>query len=343
MKKIGIGIILIGLGIVVGWIGNDILSFLNDYVSPKGVRSERHMSKLHNFDETPFWISKDKIGYVSNSQIWMVELDKLDHIQLSVTGECSSFPPFPIAIADKYVVFIGNTGYLWIVDIATKREKLLVKKKIRWFSSISDRESISYIIEGEKYLHVLNLQTGVDSRIEESIQPYWSWSPDGKRIIYRGRKWWSWSPDGEKIAYRGCEEICIMNVTTGKIKKIAKGGFYPSWSPCGDKIIFFRPCKKIGIWEIWIINHDGKGERLLDKCEKNTGVRKHKIISWSPNGKQFTYDDDKKNGIIWVINVENKKKIRLSKSPYCSSPAWSPDGKRIVFDRLGRIFVATLD
>ncbi|PIX17153.1 hypothetical protein COZ71_04810 [Candidatus Desantisbacteria bacterium CG_4_8_14_3_um_filter_40_12] len=25
------------------------------------------------------------------------------------------------------------------------------------------------------------------------------------------------------------------------------------------------------------------------------------------------------------------------------SPAWSPDGKRIVFDRLGRIFVATLD
>ena len=86
--------------------------------------------------------------------------------------------------------------------------------------------------------------------------------------------------------------------------------------------------------DLHTVRTDGSGQRLL--------VRGAEGPAWSPDGRQIAFWSHK--GGIWVIRSDGTGLRRLTKplansdshAPCCGSddhPSWSPDGKRIVFQR----------
>ena len=94
---------------------------------------------------------------------------------------------------------------------------------------------------------------------EEERAP--DWSPDGKSIVYSGRK-------GEVVEGRlfGTFEICIINadgsgekrITTNKVPELTI-----TWSPDGKQLIFQRAVGGVGQFQLFTINADGTGEKQI--------------------------------------------------------------------------------
>lgn len=100
----------------------------------------------------------------------------------------------------------------------------------------------------------------------------------------------------------------------------------PQISPDGKRIVYQRRGFDIMTdgtnSEIWIVNTDGSGHRLLIEGSSSSP-------QWSPNGSQLAYTS---GGQIHVYDFANKQSTEISsleRSP--SGISWSPDGKHIAF------------
>jgi TolB protein len=156
----------------------------------------------------------------------------------------------------------------------------------------------------------------------------------------------AWSPDGTKIAFvsnRGSSsDIYIMDPEGAEEKRIASGA-QPAWSPDGRKIAY------VSGNDIYVIEADGAGapKRLT------SGQRQDRHPTWSPDGSRIAFaryvpdleDPDADSG-IYAMNPDGSEVTRLTKAhpyaPFDDWPDWSPDGRRIVFQRGSDIFVLNL-
>jgi TolB protein len=136
-----------------------------------------------------------------------------------------------------------------------------------------------------------------------------------------------------------------MNADGSGERKLTSGG-NPAWSPDGRRIAFTDD--RDGNAGIYVINADGTEQRLL----MTAAVSYFSGPVWSPNGEKiaFTIEHPKAPGAqtrsleIYVMNADGSGQRRLTRItgsnfvPF-SSPAWSPDGKRITFVRNGQVWV----
>lgn len=78
--------------------------------------------------------------------------------------------------------------------------------------------------------------------------------------------------------------------------------------------------------EIYRINDDGSGERLLVPSGGRNPV-------WSPNGDKIAYEvvSGEAASDIWVMDADGSGKQRLTTSGKASSPSWSPDSRKIAY------------
>ncbi len=155
-----------------------------------------------------------------------------------------------------------------------------------------------------------------------------------------------------KIAFMttrdGNAEIYLMDVDGGNQINLTNNNaddYYPTWSPDGNRIAFvsYRDSEyeNTGDWvpEIYILNIDGSNPVRLTNNDINEGS-----ISWSPDGEKFVFtaDWDKvryenplinwKGVEIGVMDADGSNLIRLTTNAFRDdSPAWSPDGSKIVF------------
>ena len=144
-----------------------------------------------------------------------------------------------------------------------------------------------------------------------------------------------WSPDGSRIAFfsnrPGRDDIFVIDVSGENLTNLTQSPEIhervPSWSPDGTHILYaswddhFHTLRLADGHRAQVIQDDGD-RRLPD---------------WSPNGKQITFAGDVQGKIdnldIYLMDIGTGVETRLTIHPDVDySPAWSPDGRHIVFE-----------
>ena len=201
-------------------------------------------------------------------------------------------------------------------------------------------EIIAFTSDRDGNLEIYVMKADGSDQVNLTNNPGLDWYPDV-------------SPDGTKVlfgSYRNPsddddEDIFVMNTDGTDVTNLTNQpsvDMFASWSPSGSKIAFAS--YRDGIQDLYIMNADGTGTvRITDDPEPDFHPR------WSPDGSRIVYmrvDPWPKGTIgtpcgtygldceIYVVNVDGLGKTNLtSNSAIDGYPDWSPDGRRIVFNR----------
>lgn len=166
-----------------------------------------------------------------------------------------------------------------------------------------------------------------------------SWSPDGKTIAFSRATRWGTA--------EGSLAIYLMDPDGSNQREIASEGAAvflsgPSWFPDGKRIAYTRTSfnEYPPVSAVYVMDADGSNRRkLIDDAFRP---------AWSPDGKTIAFLTDRdKNGRclfhdctgyaseLYVADADGTQLRRLThtKAPE-GDPAWSPDGRRLAFDRI---------
>lgn len=169
----------------------------------------------------------------------------------------------------------------------------------------------------------------------------WVMAPDGfnQRQVTRigGCRHPSWSPDGTELVFSGWRDdgwaLYAVSFSGGGLRRLTTGpGDYdPEWSPEGERIIFRR-----------------SDELDSDICVLDLGTESvARVISgptfdfdpsWHPDGRRIIFvrspNHDGPEAGIYMANADGTGVHRsFSIEERCESPRFSPDGRRIAFQR----------
>lgn len=252
-----------------------------------------------------------------------------------------------------------------------------------------------YIVEEKPDTTVHWLQSEID------CMP--AWSSDGSKIIYmrekaesaRDTSWvfgafirdvnlerdtciwpnarfdgFSWSPDSRRVAIAHEDQIYVYDFDTDSLRQITfrNRNFSVSWSPCGDKLVFFArlggPGMQIydfaadSIYAVAGRDQSRSGDWLpncstlvlMDSCREVTcGLFAYDLyldslrliskgpgfkmdVSASPDGHSVVYSADYN---LWHVNLADGNLVQLT-TEGGDCPEWSPDSQWIVYTKTDR-------
>jgi hypothetical protein len=194
--------------------------------------------------------------------------------------------------------------------------------------SALDGKTIRRLIRGERNVHFENIP---------SLNSSLAWSPDGSTIAMT-------------VKSGGHDLVYLVRAKDGKVTREfdlkCDATLYPAWSPVSDSLVVVgvkdaRP-------DLYLINtRTGDTRRLTDDTYDE------KEPTWSPDGRRITFSSDRGAPVVLhpirqergygaygiyeleVTTGEIKKVLDTHGDD--TSPAWSPDGRKLAFitDRSG--------
>ena len=152
-----------------------------------------------------------------------------------------------------------------------------------------------------------------------------------------------WSPDGTQIVFQDNYDIVIVNADGSNRHAITDSTAYdlePAWSPDGSKIVFSRdPLDDGGLLfgRLSTMSIDGSNLQFLP----NAFQGQEYAPKWSPLGDKILfvieYTDSVPDSVIYVTNADGSNDRLFDATPnayeYRNKPSWSPDGRKILFDK----------
>lgn len=161
------------------------------------------------------------------------------------------------------------------------------------------------------------------------------------------------SPDGDQVAYTWNRtenpenndwHIYLKSIGPGKPLRLTAGpGWYPAWSRDGRVIAFLR--FRDSAEDIYVVPSLGGAAR---KVSEGFAVSK---ISWSPDGRFIAAAAITRSepSSLYLVDVENGDRLRLTTPPNVKpssafivagdiNPAFSPDGRSLLFTRSGAAY-----
>jgi Tol biopolymer transport system component/DNA-binding winged helix-turn-helix (wHTH) protein len=159
----------------------------------------------------------------------------------------------------------------------------------------------------------------------------------------------AFSPDGKLLAYVAQDEkqrnfnVYVKLIGAGRPLRLtsnAEQERFPAWSPDGRYIAFLR--RTVQGNDVYVVPALGGSERRLTHLAfYDHPASIISSLSWSPDGKLLAIGDQtssKEPISIFLISVEDGSKRKVTSPPADSMgdicPAFSPDGRTLVFIRL---------
>jgi len=152
----------------------------------------------------------------------------------------------------------------------------------------------------------------------------------------------SWSPDGRRLVYRRANEsgngLAIVEVATGEVSTLTEAlDNFPSWCATGDTIVFTRRVE--ADYELFSIRSDGS---QLTRLTFTPGNDAHPTCS--PDGRWIAFSGSEGGfkdeaalhppniqpyGEIYVIRADGTDRRRLTDDPFeNATTAWVPQRQR---------------
>jgi hypothetical protein len=145
----------------------------------------------------------------------------------------------------------------------------------------------------------------------------------------------SLSPNGTKVVFQrdaSDESGKTFGIWTAKtdgshLRRLAKVGQQPLWSPAGGKVAYVAPAGKSVALRL-IAAGGGKSRVLVRRNVQN-------VFGWSPDGRYIAFETGTGSlGKLAVVDVATRKVRTLLKLHYAPTAAWSPDSSELVANSL---------
>jgi Tol biopolymer transport system component len=169
------------------------------------------------------------------------------------------------------------------------------------------------------------------------------WSPDGKKLVYTSKK------DGGAISTtdRFTTDLFVINADGSNQVNLTvtprSDENSAAWSPDGKRILYGRQEYttdgfRTGGGGLFLVNSDGTGATLFTLVGTQFGAG---AAAWSPDGTKVAvaalYNNHPQGFVQTVIVIANADGTNvipitpLNTTLLFNFPAWSPDGKQIIF------------